>query len=159
MNLKTKLFLIVLLTFNIALFAQNSTLIKGTVVSIADNIPVAGVNVIVLNTSRGVTTDFDGKYQIQASKGEVLQFSSLGYVSQTRIVGDQATINISLVEDLAQLDEVVVVGYGVQKKKEVTGAVAVVDAEAIAKLNLFQSSGFSIILKSNSNFSLSSDTH
>ena len=134
MNLKTKLFLIVLLTFNIALFAQNSTLIKGTVVSIADNIPVAGVNVIVLNTSRGVTTDFDGKYQIQASKGEVLQFSYLGYVSQTRIVGDQATINISLVEDLAQLDEVVVVGYGTQKKSHLTGSISKVVNETLDQI-------------------------
>ncbi|WP_034040860.1 SusC/RagA family TonB-linked outer membrane protein [Wocania ichthyoenteri] len=124
MNLKTKLFLIVLLVFNITLFAQNGTLIKGAVVSATDNIPIPGVNVVVLNTSRGTTTDFDGNYQIQVNKGEVLQFSYVGFVSQTVIVDAQTAINISLAEDLAKLDEVVVIGYGTQKKSHLTGSIS-----------------------------------
>ncbi|PIA81073.1 SusC/RagA family TonB-linked outer membrane protein [Gaetbulibacter sp. 4G1] len=124
MNLKTKLFLIVLLIFNITLFAQNGTLIKGAVVSETDNIPIPGVNVVVLNTSRGTTTDFDGNYQIQVNKGEVLQFSYVGFISQTIIVDTQTAINISLAEDLAKLDEVVVIGYGTQKKSHLTGSIS-----------------------------------
>ncbi len=124
MNLKTKLFLIVLLIFNITLFAQNGTLIKGAVVSATDNIPIPGVNVVVLNTSRGTTTDFDGNYQIQVNKGEVLQFSYVGFISQTIIVDTQTAINISLAEDLAKLDEVVVIGYGTQKKSHLTGSIS-----------------------------------
>ncbi len=134
MNLKIKLFLIVLLAFNITLFAQNETLIKGTVVSATDNIPIPGVNVVVLNTSKGTTTDFDGNYQIQVNKGEVLQFTYIGFEAQTRIVGDQTTINISLAEDLAQLDEVVVVGYGTQKKSHLTGSISKVVNESLDQI-------------------------
>lgn len=134
MNLKIKLFLIVLLAFNITLFAQNGTLIKGTVVSATDNIPIPGVNVVVLNTSKGTTTDFDGNYQIQVNKGEVLQFTYIGFEAQTRIVGDQTTINISLAEDLAQLDEVVVVGYGTQKKSHLTGSISKVVNESLDQI-------------------------
>ncbi len=134
MNLKIKLFLIVLLAFNITLFAQNETLIKGTVVSTTDNIPIPGVNVVVLNTSKGTTTDFDGNYQIQVNKGEVLQFTYIGFEAQTRIVGDQTTINISLAEDLAQLDEVVVVGYGTQKKSHLTGSISKVVNESLDQI-------------------------
>lgn len=134
MNLKTKLTLMVVLLLNITLIAQNGITIKGTIVSAADNIPIPGVNVIILNTSKGVTTDFDGNYQIQASKGDVLQFSYVGFVSQTQIVGDQSTINISLTEDLAILDEVVVVGYGTQKKSTVTGAISKVTNEKLDQI-------------------------
>ena len=132
MNLKTKLFLIVLLMFNITLFAQNGTLIKGAVVSATDNIPIPGVNVIVLNTSRGTTTDFDGNYQINVSKGEVLQFSYIGFESQTVTIDAQTTLNISLTEDFDQLDEVVVVGYGTRKKSHSTGAIAKIGGDEVA---------------------------
>tara|TARA_R110002050_G_scaffold273113_2_gene417134 strand:- start:32653 stop:35859 length:3207 start_codon:yes stop_codon:yes gene_type:complete len=132
MNLKTKLILTVILMFSVTLFAQEGVLIKGTVVSATDNMPVPGVNVIVANTSRGTTTDFDGKYQIQVDKGETLQFSYVGYISQTKIVDGQTIINISLIEDLAKLDEVVVVGYGTRKKSHLTGAVAKIGGDDVA---------------------------
>ncbi|MEP3838784.1 MAG: SusC/RagA family TonB-linked outer membrane protein [Algibacter sp.] len=130
MNLKTKLFFMVLLVFNITLYAQG-TPIKGTVVSAADNIPIPGVNVIVLNTSTGASTDFDGLYQINANSGDVLQFSYIGYVSKTVIVADQKIINVALEEDIAQLNEVVVIGYGDQKQKNVTSALTKVSGKAI----------------------------
>ena len=140
MNLKIKLFLIVLLVFNITLFAQNGSLVKGAVVSATDNIPIPGVNVIVLNTSKGTTTDFDGNYQIQVNEGDVLQFSYIGFVTQTVIINNQTTVNISLAEDLALLDEVVVVGYGTQKKSHLTGAISKVtndnlDQIAVARVD------------------------
>ncbi|GAA4951872.1 TonB-dependent receptor [Algibacter agarivorans] len=134
MNLKTKLTLIAVLFFNIVLIAQDGVVIKGTVVSATDNIPIPGVNVIVVNTSRGATTDFDGAYQIQANKGEVLQFSYVGFVTQVRVIGDQTTINVSLVEDLATLDEVVVIGYGTQKKSHLTGAISKVVNESLDQI-------------------------
>lgn len=131
MNLKTKLFLIVLLVFNITLFAQDRTMIKGTVVSASDNSPILGVNVVVLNTSRGTTTDFDGNYEIEVSKGEKLQFSYIGFVSQTITIDDQTTLNISMTEDFAKLEEVVVVGYGARRKSDVTGSVSSVKADEL----------------------------
>ncbi|MDO7173279.1 SusC/RagA family TonB-linked outer membrane protein [Mariniflexile sp. AS56] len=123
MNLKNKLALIAILLFNLAVFAQNTT-VTGQVVSATDNIPIPGVNVIVLKTSKGTTTDFDGGFQIDVKAGDVLQFSYIGFVTQVQIVGNQKSINVSLVEDLAKLDEVVVIGYGTQKKSHLTGAIS-----------------------------------
>ena len=120
--------------FNITLFAQDGTLLKGTVVSATDNIPIPGVNVIILNTSRGTTTDFDGNYEIRVNSGEVLQFSYIGFVSKTQIIGDQTTLNISLAEDLAKLDEVVVIGYGTQKKSHLTGSISKVTNETLDQI-------------------------
>ncbi|WP_299555948.1 TonB-dependent receptor [Seonamhaeicola sp.] len=134
MNLKLKLTLITILFFNIVLIAQNGITVKGTVVSATDNIPIPGVNVIVVNTTTGTTTDFDGAYQIQVNEGDVLQFSYVGFQSQTVIVGDQTTINVSLAEDLAQLDEVVVVGYGTRKKSHLTGAISQVVNEDLDQI-------------------------
>ncbi|AUP78685.1 SusC/RagA family TonB-linked outer membrane protein [Flavivirga eckloniae] len=133
MNLKNKLTLIVILLFSITVIAQDRV-ISGTVVSTKDNVPIPGVNVMLLNTSRGTTTDFDGKYQIRANEGEKIQFSYVGYVSQTVTVGAQTTLDVSLEEDLAQLEEVVVVGYGARKKSDLTGAVSSVKSE---ELNAF----------------------
>ncbi|MFB9057943.1 SusC/RagA family TonB-linked outer membrane protein [Mariniflexile ostreae] len=124
MNLKTKLFFMVLLVFNITLFAQESITVSGAVVSATDDIPIPGVNVIVLNTTKGVTTDFDGRYEINVKTGDVLQFSYVGYVTQVKVVGNQRNIPVSLVEDIATLEEVVVIGYGTQKKSHTTGAIS-----------------------------------
>ena len=134
MNLKTKLILSVILFFNITLFAQNGALLKGTVVSSTDNIPIPGVNIIVKNTSKGTTTDFDGNYQIQVQEGDVLQFSYIGFVTQVVIYSNQKTLNVSLVEDLAKLDEVVVIGYGTQKKSHLTGAISKVVNENLDQI-------------------------
>ncbi|TYA78372.1 SusC/RagA family TonB-linked outer membrane protein [Seonamhaeicola marinus] len=131
MNLKIKLTFIATLLFNVVLIAQGGITVKGAVVSATDNVPIPGVNVIVVNSTKGTTTDFDGNYQIQVNKGDVLQFSYVGFVSQTAIVGDQTTINVSLSEDLAQLDEVVVVGYGTQKKSHLTGSISKVTNEKL----------------------------
>ncbi|TXG38608.1 SusC/RagA family TonB-linked outer membrane protein [Seonamhaeicola maritimus] len=134
MNLKIRLTLIAVLFLNAVLIAQSGITVKGAVVSGTDNIPIPGVNVIVVNTTKGTTTDFDGNYQIQVDKGDVLQFSYVGFVSQTIIVGDQATINIVLAEDLATLDEVVVIGYGTQKKSHLTGAISKVVNENLDQI-------------------------
>ncbi len=88
--------------------------------------PVPGVNVLVKNSSTGASSDFDGNYSIKAAKGDVLVFSYIGMVTKEVTVGDSATVNVALAEDRAQLDEVVVVGYGTKKKINLSGAVSVV---------------------------------
>jgi TonB-linked outer membrane protein, SusC/RagA family len=103
--------------------------ISGTVSSAADNTPLSGVSVAVKGTSRGAATDDSGRYTISASEGEILVFSYLGYQSQEVKVGSTAVINVKLEDDAESLEEVVVVGYGTQKRKEVTSAVATVRAE------------------------------
>ncbi|WP_299556441.1 TonB-dependent receptor [Seonamhaeicola sp.] len=109
-----------------AAYAQSVT-IKGQVTG--DGEPLAGATVIVVGTSTGAVTDFDGNYEIKATTGSKLQFSYLGYVDETVTVGSNTTINVSMEEDRASLDEVVVVGYGTQKRKEITGAVGQVKHE------------------------------
>ncbi len=94
--------------------------------------PLPGANVIVKGTTNGTQTDFDGNYTINGVAGEAtLVFSYLGYKTMEIAVNGQSTINASLEEDAAALEEVVVTGYGTQSKRDVTGAVTTVDAEQL----------------------------
>lgn len=98
------------------------------------NGPLPGANVLVKGTTHGVVSDFDGNYTIQANPGDVLEFSFIGFQTQTKKVaggGKSLIINILLKEDTQQLEDVVVVGYGTQKKANLTGTVNTVKAEAI----------------------------
>ena len=101
-----------------ALFAQNK--VKGTV---SDDLgPAIGVSVVEKGTSNGVITDLDGNYEITVKPGATLVFSSIGYATQEIAVGSQSVINVLLKEDTEFLDEVVVVGYGVMKRSDLSGA-------------------------------------
>lgn len=133
MNFKTKLTLIVMLFINIALFAQDGYTLSGTTNDDA-GVPIPGVNVIILNTTRGASSDFDGNFQINVSNGDVLQFSSLGFVSQSVVVNGQNNLSIVMAEDASQLDEVVVVGYGTQKKSTITGSISKVTNETLDQI-------------------------
>ena len=113
-------------------FAQDVT-VTGTVTD-ENKIPIPGANVVIVNTTNGTQTDFDGKYTINAASGETLRFSYIGYAAQTVTLTGQTVINVTLVEDASQLDEVVVVGYGSRKKSDITGAVSSVKSE---ELNAF----------------------
>lgn len=93
--------------------------------------PLIGVNVSIENTSKGTITDEQGRFTIDAAKGENLVISYIGYISQRIKLGDQTSLNIQLKEDSKTLDEVVVVGFGTQKKVNLTGSVAVVDAKLL----------------------------
>ena len=98
-------------------------------------IPIPGVNVLVKNTTKGTVSDFDGNFAIKdVEKGSTLTFSYVGYVTKEVVVNDNSKLTITLQEDIAKLDEVVVIGYGSQKKKEITGAVSVVSSETIEAL-------------------------
>ena len=89
----------------------------------------------VQGSSNGIVTDLDGNYTINAEQGQTLVFSYVGYLTKTVKVGGGSTINVTLEEDRQSLDEVVVIGYGVQKKKLLTGATTQVKGEDIAKMN------------------------
>ena len=113
---------------------QATKKITGTVVDSQG--PVIGASVVEKGKSgNGVITDFDGNFTLTVSPGATIVISYVGYETQEVKVGNQSSLNITLKEDNAQLDEVVVVGYGVQKKKLVTGATVQVKGEEIAKLN------------------------
>ena len=133
MNLKTRLALLVILLLNIPLFAQDSYTLTGTV-SDSGNIPIPGVNVIKVATTTGAATDFDGNYSIQVTNGDILQFSYVGFLTQLVTINGQQTINITLAEDASQLDEVVVIGYGTQKKSHLTGAISKVVNESLDQI-------------------------
>lgn len=98
------------------------------------NSPLPGASITIKGTSKGTSSDFDGNYEIQANAGDELVFTFVGFQSQTKKVtggGKSLVINILLREDAQQLDDVVVVGYGTQKKANLTGTVSTVKAEAI----------------------------
>ena len=107
--------------------------IKGTVTDKRLNEPIIGASVLVEGTSNGTITDMDGNFSLKnVSKGNVLKISYIGYQpQQTTINGNQTTFNIVLIEDTQNLDEVVVVGFGTQKKVNLTGSVATVDTKTL----------------------------
>ena len=112
----------------------NAQTVKGTVISGSDNEPLIGASVMVQGTKTGAVTDLDGNFTIEAKNGQTLEVSYLGFITQ-KIKVTGSTINVTLNEDKQSLDEVVVVGYGVQKKKLVTGATVQLKGDDIAKLN------------------------
>ncbi|RXG27454.1 SusC/RagA family TonB-linked outer membrane protein [Leeuwenhoekiella palythoae] len=118
-----------ILCFTGLAWAQEKS-VSGTVTD-AQGMPLPGVNVLVQGTQRGTQTDFDGNFSLQASEGEVLLFSYLGMKSITQSVGSANTYTITMEADSAELDEVVLVGYGTQKKSSITTAVATMDTEIL----------------------------
>ncbi|MDR2118332.1 MAG: TonB-dependent receptor [Tannerellaceae bacterium] len=111
------------------MFAQ--TAVSGTVADESGE-ALIGVNVQIKGTTTGTITDVDGKYTLQAPNGQaVIVFSYIGYLPQEITVGNQAVINVTLREDTQRLEEVVVVGYGTQRKVTVTGSVASVSGEEL----------------------------
>ena len=128
-NMK-KAFLVVLMLSSSLIFAQNN--ISGSVSDESGN-PVPGATVVVEGTNTGVVTDFDGNYQINASAGDQLTFSSLGFASQTITVGNQSQINVTLMSSVDILDEVVVSGYQTQQRRSLSGAIGTVDTDEAFK--------------------------
>ena len=118
---------------------QQAKKVQGTVTD--DMGPVIGATVKIKGTNNGVITDFDGKYAINAKPGDVLVITFVGAKPQEVKVGNATTYNVKLESNSQELEEVVVVGYGVQKKKLVTGATVEVKGENIAKLNTTQALG------------------
>jgi TonB-linked SusC/RagA family outer membrane protein len=113
---------------------QDKKLIKGVVTDQKTSNSLPGLTVVVKGTSVGTVTDIDGKFSIMASEKDVLEFSFIGYTKKDVVVGNQTTINISMSEDVMGLDEVIVTGYGVQKKSDLTGAVSSVSSEKLTEM-------------------------
>ncbi len=107
-------------------FAQDTS-VSGTVKDTDSGDPIPGVNVVVKGSSNGTVTDVDGNYTITVNPNNTLVYSFVGYEAKEILVGSQSTINILLEFDIEQLGEIVVIGYGVQDKADVTGVVASVD--------------------------------
>lgn len=90
-----------------------------------------GVSIIIKGTTTGSISDYEGKYSISASTGDILEFSFVGYITESVEIVAQTTVDMTLVPDIMDLDEVVVIGYGVQKKSLVTGAISKVNSEQL----------------------------
>ena len=123
-----------LVLWNATAFAQERT-ISGTVSDSDDGGGLPGVNILVKNSSVGTVTDADGNFNIAVPEGgNTLVLSSVGYETQEVAINNQATINVSLASDIQALSEVVVVGYGTQTKKDISGSISSIDAESIKDL-------------------------
>lgn len=123
------LIMILLLAQSIGAQTQELT-VSGTITSADDGVPIPGATVIIKGTSTGTTSDFDGLYSISAKTGDVLTFSFIGMKNKS-ITVTKAKLNVILDVEAENLDEVVVIGYGAVKKKELTGAVAQVKSKDI----------------------------
>src|SRR5680860_830260 len=114
-------------------YSSFGQIITGNVTDAADA-PLPGVTIIVGGTTKGTTTDFDGNYSIEASSGDILQFSYIGMLSKEVTMGSSNSINVILQEDSEQLDEVIVTAFGIsQEKKSLGYAAQNIDADAITK--------------------------
>ncbi len=127
------LLMIAMILYSTLSHAQTLT-VKGTVTDAATGEVLIGVSVVVKDSSRGDTTDFDGNYSINGvPSGSILVFSYIGYKTK-EVTVTQATLDVTLEESAEKLDEIVVIGYGTQRKKEVTGAVSVISSKSIEDL-------------------------
>ena len=135
-ELGKRLLLILILTF-VAFcksFSQNA--IKGVVCD-KGNEPIIGASVMVKGTTNGTITDLNGEFTLNnVSKKDVLIVSFIGYKTMEIPVGDQKVLTATLLEDLQTLDEVVVVGFGTQKKRNLTGAVSTISSKELANRNV-----------------------
>lgn len=119
-----------LLSVQFGMLAQEATIeVTGTVTDVGTGTPIPGANIIETGTTNGVMTDFNGNYTIEIPANGTLQISYIGFASQQIQVQGQSTINIALEVEASALEEVVVVGYGTQRKKDLTGSVSVVSTE------------------------------
>jgi TonB-dependent SusC/RagA subfamily outer membrane receptor len=131
-NLKTLL----LLAFLLSAFkgSAQERQVSGRVIDLEVNEGLPGVNVVLKGTSIGTVTDLEGRFTLDISSGEdVLVFSSVGFITQEIMVGNQSTINVNMAPDIKALEEIVVIGYGSQKENEITSAISTVKSEEIIK--------------------------
>lgn len=128
--------LVVITIFSPHLVSAQQATVSGTVLSSDDNDPLPGVSVVIKGTAEGTQTDANGKYTLAVTESQILQFSFIGYTTQEIAVGTQTLINVTLSSDINELDEVVVVGYGSQERKDVTGAISSVDIKTLQSVPL-----------------------
>lgn len=136
MNVKSlKIYVTVALLLMSTLSFAQSFKVKGSITDMATKSSIPGATIIEKGTNNGTISDIDGNYELSvASENATLIISYVGYKKQEIALNGRAIVNIVLEEELSELDEVVVIGYGIQKKKVVTGAIASVDEEQIQKM-------------------------
>jgi len=115
---------------------QITKTITGRVLD-GQSVPIPGVNITVKGTTTGIVTDVDGYYSISVPENSILVFSFIGFMTQERSIDNRSVINVTLKEDTQQLEEVVVVGYGVQRKSDVVGSISVATSEDILSASSF----------------------
>ncbi len=128
-----KLMFLFYLIFSVTVVFSQQTAITGTVTESETGEPIPGASIIIQGTTSGTITDFDGNYTIQAAGDDVLVFSFVGLASQEVAVNNRTTINVQLEQSTELVDEVVVVGYGQLKVKDLTSSISTVNSEEIAK--------------------------
>ncbi|MCY4561039.1 MAG: TonB-dependent receptor [Flavobacteriaceae bacterium] len=116
--------------------ASAQEIVNGSVISKIDAQPLPGVSILVKGTTNRTTTDFDGNFSIKAPSDGVLIFTYIGFLSQEVDINTANNLQITLVENVSKLDEVIVVGYGTQRKRDVTGAVASVEIDELQSIPL-----------------------
>lgn len=116
-------------------FQAQEIKITGNVTSLEDEQPIPGVSIVIFGTTKGASTDFDGNYSIVAKKGDILQFSAIGFADQKITVEDKTVINVKLLQSTEQLDEIVVTALGISRKEQSLGyAISKVDGEGLAEI-------------------------
>jgi len=125
--------IIALLLCSFQLFSQQ--VVTGTVTDAEDGSPLVGATIAVQGTSTGTIADIDGNYSISVPAGAVLVFSYVGYNTREIEVGDQTRIDLALEKSTTELEELVVIGYGSRRRKDVTSAISTVNAEELTKTN------------------------
>ena len=119
-----KRFPAILFSLLIAVSAFADINVKGTVIDADGSEPLIGVSVLVVGTTIGTVTDFDGQFELTVEKGAMLEFSYVGYQSKTVSTKGKTVFNVTLEEDSKMLEDVVVVGYGTMKKRDITGSIS-----------------------------------
>lgn len=119
--------------YSVSVFSQNHT-VTGVIKDDATNEALIGVSIKVKGQSIGTITNLDGKYSISVDPNSTLEYSYLGYKTVQIAIAGKSVINVSLVQDVVTLNEVVAIGYGTQKKKELTGAVTQIKSEDMSKI-------------------------
>ncbi|UJH92670.1 carboxypeptidase-like regulatory domain-containing protein [Antarcticibacterium sp. 1MA-6-2] len=120
-----------LLFFQVNSIAQNKSTVTGKVTESKTGMSIPGVNLLELGTTNGVMTDFDGEYEIEVPENATLVISFMGYKTQNIDVNGRSQIDIAMEPETSALEEVVVVGYGEQKKVNLTGAISTVKFDDI----------------------------
>ena len=108
--------------------------VTGRVTDVVDSEPLPGVNVLVKGTLNGTITDIEGTYSIAAEGNDTLLFSYIGYTSQEQPIRDRNVVDVTLAEDVQSLEEIVVTGYGTQKRESLTGAISTINSKDIGRV-------------------------
>ena len=124
------LILLILLLVGQSAFSQEIS-VSGKVTSSLEGIPLPGVSIVEKGTANGVVSDYDGNYQLTVASNATLVFSYVGFMTEEIAVNNQSILNVALSEDLTRLEEIVVVGYGTQKKENLTGSISTVKLEDV----------------------------